>query len=150
MTSLLVSRTAVVQATPAAIFALLADPSQHYKIDGSGTVKHSSATAPERLSMGAKFGMSMKLGLPYRITNTVTEFVEGKSITWRHFGKHTWRYELEAIDGGAATKVTETFDGTTSRLPIALVLTGAGKRNTKAIEATLVRLQQHFSKSDNS
>jgi Polyketide cyclase / dehydrase and lipid transport len=144
MSSLLVSRTARVEASPPAIFALLADPAQHHLIDGSGTVTGARDVKPERLKLGSKFGMSMKLGVPYRITNTVVEFVEGTSITWQHFGKHTWRYQLEPIDGGTATSVTETFDGTTSRLPWALSISGAGKRNAKAIEATLIKLQRRF------
>lgn len=144
MSSLLVSRTARVDAGPHEIFALLTDPAQHHLIDGSGTVTGAREEQPERLKLGSKFGMNMKLGVPYRMTNTVIEFVEGSSITWQHFGRHTWRYQLEPIDGGKATAVTETFDGTKSRLPLALSMTGAGKRNATAIEATLVKLQQRF------
>ncbi len=144
MSSLLVSRTAVVDAPAAEIFNLLADPSRHHEIDGSGTVKAAQPEAPKRLSAGAKFGMSMKLGAPYKITNTVIEFEEGKLIAWRHIGHHTWRYQLEPIGDGSKTSVTETFDGTTARAPFALLLTGAHKRNAKAIEKTLVRLTEKF------
>jgi Polyketide cyclase / dehydrase and lipid transport len=158
MSSLLVSRSVIVAASPQEVFDLLADPSQHHTIDGSGTVKGNVVGGPARLSVGAKFGMSMKLGVPYRITNTVVDFVEGKSIAWRHIGKHTWRYDLEPVEGdtstgsptgpsiGPSTRVTETFDGTSSIFPFALSLTGAGKRNAVAIEATLARLQQRFAK----
>jgi Polyketide cyclase / dehydrase and lipid transport len=144
VSSLRVSRSVVVAAAPNEIFDLLADPAQHHAVDGSGTVKGSVEGAPARLSLGATFGISMKVGMPYRITNTVTEFVENQSIAWQHFGKHTWRYELEPLDGGASTKVTETFDGTTSRLPVFLSITRAGQRNAKSIEATLAGLQQRF------
>jgi Polyketide cyclase / dehydrase and lipid transport len=144
VSTLLVSRSAVVAACPGEVFDLLADPAQHQAVDGSGTVKGSVDGSPSRLSLGSTFGISMKVGIPYRITNTVTEFVENKTIAWQHFGKHTWRYELEAVNDGAATKVTETFDGTTSRLPVFLVITRAGQRNAKSIEATLARLQQRF------
>lgn len=141
--SLVVSRTAVVPAPPHKVFDLLADPSAHHFIDGSGTVQHKHS-GPDRLSLGAQFGMGMKLGVNYRITNTVTQFVENESVAWQHFGRHTWRYELSPLDGGKGSRVTETFDGTTSRFPFGLVVTGAARRNARAIEATLVRLQQHF------
>jgi hypothetical protein len=144
MSSLIVSRNVVVEAPAAEIFNLLADPQRHQEIDGSGTVKGAQPDAPKRLSAGARFGMSMKLGAPYKMTNTVTEFEEGTLIAWRHLGHHTWRYELEPVGDGSKTSVTETFDGTTSRLPIALLLTGAHRRNAKAIEQTLARLQKLF------
>jgi hypothetical protein len=144
MSSLIVSRSVLVQAPAAEIFNLLADPTRHHEIDGSGTVKGAQADAPKRLSAGATFGMSMKLGAPYKMTNTVTEFEEGKRIAWRHLGHHIWRYQLEPSGDGSQTTVTETFDGTTSRAPFALLLTGAHKRNAKAIEKTLARMQELF------
>jgi Polyketide cyclase / dehydrase and lipid transport len=137
-----VSRSRVVSATADAVFDLLADPSQHSLIDGSGTVKAVRSDAPTRLSMGSTFGMNMKLGAPYKIENTVMEFEENRLIAWRHFGGHRWRYELEPVDGG--TKVTETFDWSTSKSPFMLELMQAPKRNTKAIEKTLERLAARF------
>jgi hypothetical protein len=146
MTSLLVSRTIRVNAPAQEIFNLLADPGRHHEIDGSGTITGSKVAVPTRLSKGARFGMSMKLGVPYKITNEVIEFEEGRVIAWRHFGRHSWRYQLEPISADA-TQVTETFDGTTSRLPFALSITGAGKRNAAAIEATLTKLSALFDTS---
>jgi Polyketide cyclase / dehydrase and lipid transport len=144
MSSLLVSRSKQVNASAAAIFELLADPARHSEIDGSGTVQGPAVEGPSRLFAGARFGMKMRLGVPYRITNVVTEFVESRSIAWRHFGGHTWRYQLEPVNGGAQTLVTETFDGTTSRFPPALVLMKAPQRNAQSIEATLDRLAARF------
>jgi uncharacterized protein YndB with AHSA1/START domain len=129
----------IVKAPAEAIFAVLADPSRHKDIDGSGTVKGSRDTTPARLSLGATFGMDMKMGAPYKITNTVVEFEEGRRIAWRHFGGHVWRYILEPQADGT-TKVTEQFDWTTSKSKIGLRLMGAPKRNKKAMVATLDRL----------
>jgi hypothetical protein len=53
--------------------------------------------------------MAMKIRLPYRITNTVVAFEEGRKISWCHLMKWTWSYELEELANGA-TRVTETFD----------------------------------------
>jgi hypothetical protein len=145
MSSLLVSRSVVVNAPADEIFNLLADPARHHEIDGSGTVTAVHPDSPKRLSLGVQFGMQMKLGAPYKITNTVMEFDEGRRIAWRHLGHHVWRYELEPLPDGT-TKVTETFDGTVARVPLALKLINAGKRNAEAIEQTLANLQALFAK----
>jgi hypothetical protein len=131
---------------PQAIFDLLADPAQHATIDGSGSVRSSSTATPDRLALGTKFGMSMKLGVPYKITNEVVEFEEPSLIAWRHMGGHIWRYRLRAVDGG--TEVTEEFDFRPARSAMALKLSGAPKRNAKAIEATLDRLVAHFAPTE--
>ena len=131
-----------VTADPQAIFDLLADPAQHASIDGSGTVRASDSAAPERLGLGTKFGMSMKLGVPYKITNEVVEFDEPSLIAWRHMGGHIWRYRLRPVEGG--TEVTEEFDWRPSKSGLAMKLTGAPKRNAKAIEATLDRIAAQF------
>jgi len=132
-----------VPAEPQAIFDLLADPTQHALIDGSGTVRDAQPGNPERLSLGAKFAMSMKQGLPYKMTNEVVEFDEPNRIAWRHIGHHVWRYKLRPVDGG--TEVTEEFDWSTARFPAAVyTATGATRKNAKAIEATLDRLAAHF------
>jgi uncharacterized protein YndB with AHSA1/START domain len=134
-----VSRDVVVDAPPSAVFALLADPREHGRFDGSGTVR-SAIAGPERLALGARFGMSMRIGVPYTINNEVVEFEEDRRIAWRHAGHHRWRYELEPV-GEGATKVTETFDWSGARIPKLLELVGYPARNARAIEATLPRLK---------
>ena len=52
----------LIAAPAAAIFDLLADPSRHQEIDGSGTVK-GTPEGSQRLALGSKFGMSMKMGI---------------------------------------------------------------------------------------
>lgn len=129
-----------IDAPPERIFALLADPRRHAEFDGSGTVQ-GAVSGPERLSLGARFGMAMRIGLPYRIGNEVVEFEEGRRIAWRHAGHHRWRYELEPTPGGG-TMVTETFDGSTARFPPALKLMNAYDNNELACAKTLVRLKR--------
>ena len=136
-----VSVSRVIQAPPEKIFDVLADPAKHPVIDGSGSVQKPLPGNPDRLSLGAKFGMSMKIGLPYRIRNTVVEFEEGRKIAWRHFGRHRWRYELEPVDGG--TRVTETFDYSTALSPRAIELLGYPRKHPKGMEETLERLARH-------
>ena len=140
--SRIVSRSTIVSAPAQMIFDLLADPRRHNEIDGSGTVQSAQINAPERLSLNATFGMQMKMGLPYKITNTVVEFEENKTIAWRHVGGHIWRYILEPVDGG--TKVTEQFDWNKSKAPLVLKLRKSPQDNAKSIEKTLENLVKRF------
>jgi uncharacterized protein YndB with AHSA1/START domain len=137
-----ISASTTVDAPPATVFAILTDPRQHSRIDGSGSVG-SVIEAPERLTAkGDTFSVRMKIVVPYRITNKVVELEEDRRIAWRHFGGHRWRYELEPLDDGS-TRVTETFDYTRYN-PVAakvLALTGSLDRNRRGIEQTLVRLK---------
>lgn len=135
-----VSATRIIPAPPEAIFEVLADPAQHAAIDGSGSVQGVRGET-ERLRMGSRFGMRMRIGVPYFISNTVVEFEEGRRIAWRHFGRHIWRYELEPVTGG--TKVTETFDWGPAPGGAAYPLAGIPERNRKAMVATLERLEDH-------
>ena len=120
------------------IFDVLADPALHPVIDGSGSVRKPGDGAPARLAPGAEFGMAMKVGVRYRISNTVVEFEEGRRLAWRHFGRHVWRYELEPVGGG--TLVRETFDYTDALSPVALRLLRYPTRNRQAMQRTLERL----------
>jgi uncharacterized protein YndB with AHSA1/START domain len=131
----------VIAAPPARIFDVLADPAQHVAIDGSGTVKAARGGSPARLSLGSKFGMSMRMGVPYRTANTVVEFEENRRIGWWHLAHNLWLYELEPADGG--TLVRESFDWSRSRAPWILGPFGFLSRNRAAMEQTLERLDRH-------
>jgi len=84
----------------------------------------------------------MKIKLPYRITNTVLIFEEGRKIAWCHLMKWSWNYELADL-GGGRTQVTESFDG--SNIPWFarkwLDATGAVERNPKWMAKSLVQLK---------
>ena len=98
----------IIPAPAASIFAVLADPSRHHEIDGSGTV-HEAKSGSQQLQLGSTFGMSMKAGLPYSMVSEVIEFEPDRRIAWqtrspiRFLGKmvggRIWRYELEPVDG---------------------------------------------------
>jgi uncharacterized protein YndB with AHSA1/START domain len=135
-----ISRTRVIRASAEKIFDVLTNPALHSQIDGSKTVIGSRDQTAERLKLGTKFGMNMKVGARYKITNVVVEFEINRTIAWRHFGGHRWRYELEPVEGG--TKVVETFDWSGSRSPMMIELVGYPARNAKSIERTLERLSE--------
>jgi Polyketide cyclase / dehydrase and lipid transport len=139
-----VSRTRTVNAPANVIFDLLADPSRHAEIDGSGSIVKANDATPKRLSKGAHFGMSMKVGVPYKIENTVVDFDENVRIAWKHFGGHVWGYDLAAGATAGTTEVTETFDWSTSKSPFFLELMRYPKKNTKSIEKTLDKLVARF------
>ncbi len=106
-----------IPAPAAAIFDLLADPSRHPQIDGSGTVVAPTSAGSRRLGLGDTFGMSMKLGVGYSTRNVVIEFEPDRRIAWQTLAAapldkvvtgRVWRYELEPVEG--ATIVRETWD----------------------------------------
>lgn len=137
-----VSVSRVIAAPPEKIFDVLATPSGHAVIDGSGTVK-GEQVGPDRLTkVGDRFGMKMKMyGLPYKMSSNVVEFEENRLIAWAHFGGHRWRYELEPVEEG--TRVTETFDWSTAKAPKFIELMGYPDKHPAAMEKTLERLDEH-------
>lgn len=144
MTSKNCSGSTVIQAPAEVIFAILSDPQQHQRIDGSGMLRGSVA-GPAQLELGSTFGMKMKAGAKYRTTNKVVEFEPDALIAWKHFAPHRWRYELARVpeaDGGG-TLVTETWDLSRVPAPIRFGLRALGYpgRTQKAIDSTLVRLK---------
>jgi hypothetical protein len=142
-----VSRSVEVNASPAELFAIVANPRRHHELDGSGTVGD-NIRGPSPLSLGDKFSTKMKMyGVPYRITSKVTALQPDRLIEWRHPFGHRWRWEFDPISP-TQTRVTETFDFTDGGLKNTLKYyeaTGFAKKNGSGIEATLQRLADRFS-----
>jgi hypothetical protein len=136
-----VSVSRVIPAPASDIFAVIDNPAMHPVIDGSGTVR-ASRQPGGHLRLGDTFSMDMKVGVPYRITSKVVEYDKDRLIAWAHFGGHRWRFELEPVDGG--TRVTESFDWSTSKFPPFIELMGYPKRHPAAMEKTLERLADHL------
>ena len=128
----------VVDAEPSAVFDVLSDPRKHPVIDGSGTVRAVRWPEGERLELGSRFGATMRQGVPYVIRNRVVEHDQDRRIAWRHLMGHRWRYELEPAEGG--TRVTETFDWSTARIPWLIERGGFPESHPPAMAATLERL----------
>ncbi|NVN48472.1 SRPBCC family protein [Mycolicibacterium hippocampi] len=141
-----VSRSVQVGAPVAEIFAMVVDPHRHSDIDGSGTVRDIEVKGPHRLSEGDKFTVGMtQYGLPYKITSTATTIEENRVVEWQHPLGHRWRWELAEVSPGT-TKVTETFDYSTAKLPFMIELLGMQKQNAKGIESTLTSLVDRYVK----
>ena len=144
MTEQLISESTTIDAPPDVVFAILADPRQHSRIDGSGSVG-SVIAAPERLTAeGQTFTVRMRLfGVPYLIRNRVVEFEGNRRIAWRHFTANRWRYELSPTETGG-TAVTETFDTSRANKVTDGVVRWAKfpERNREGIVGTLQRLKK--------
>ncbi|HET6154390.1 MAG TPA: SRPBCC family protein [Marmoricola sp.] len=140
MSDLNESASTTIAAPPSVVFAILSDPRQHPRIDGSGHVRE-AVSGPDKLVLGSEFGMSMKMGAPYKMKNRVVEFEQDRLIAWRHAGVHRWRYELSPTDDGG-TAVTETWDlshyGAVGRNVLHTLF---GKKTAAALTETMVKLK---------
>jgi hypothetical protein len=128
----------VINAPAKKIFDFISMPENHPLMDGSGMVKN-KFSGPERLYLGAKFGMRMRLGIPYVIKNQVIEYQDNKSIAWQHLLHNVWRYELQEIDPNT-TLVIESWDGRKARSK--WWVSDAGKWVPTAMAKTLVKLKE--------
>lgn len=136
----------VIHAPAAEIFAVLADPSRHPEIDGSGTVRQAK-DSPQKLTLGSTFGMSMRLGIPYSMKNTVVEFEQDRLIAWQtrgampligqFIGGRIWRYELEPVAEG--TLVRESWD--ISQEHGKMLVRNAATKTKENMAATLDRIE---------
>ncbi|AYJ49953.1 SRPBCC family protein [Rhodococcus sp. P1Y] len=143
----IVARQTEVEAPADELFAMVSDPHRHGELDGSGTVKD-TVKGPKRLEKGSKFSVGMKqYGVPYRITSTVTEFIDSdttKIIEWQHPMGHTWRWELEEKEPGRTT-VTEMFQYGTAKVPKILEVLKMPQQNARGISSTLEKLARRYS-----
>ncbi len=118
-----VSATTTINAPAEAVFEVLADPSQHVAIDGTGWVREALDAQP-LTGPGQVFRMAMyHANHPdgdYEMANQVLVFEAPRAISWRPgqvspetgelgFGGWTWRYDLTAL-GPDETEVTLTYD----------------------------------------
>jgi hypothetical protein len=144
-----VSVDRVIQAPPAALFAIVADATRHPEIDGSGQLVKAKDGAAQHLALGSTFGMAMKMGVPYTVTNTVIEFEQDRRIAWqtvlagplgRFLGGRIWRYELKPVDG--ATLVTESWDLSQDKQAFFLKNPKVGQATATSMSKTLDRLAE--------
>jgi len=109
------------------VFGVLADPSTHEAIDGTGWVRH-SLDGKRLTETGQIFRMAMyhdnHPDKDYEMANKVIVYDPPKAIAWEpgqgpddanlEFGGWVWRYDLSPV-GPSQTEVTLTYDW--SRVP---------------------------------
>ena len=139
------SVSAEVAATPHDVFEFVRRPTNHAEINGDGTVK-GSVHGPEALGLGDRFGMNMKLVVPYRVTSKVVEFEPDTKIAWCHLGGHRWRWEV--APAGDHARVTLTYDQSTAKFPPGLRLVGYPERHRANVETSVANVVAHFANED--
>lgn len=122
MTDDTMSAVCTVNAPTETVFAVLADPTTHQAIDGTGWVRESLDGKP-LTETGQVFRMAMYHdnfgGMHYEMANRVEVFEPPRAIAWLpgqgaddtnlEFGGWIWRYDLEPL-GDDRTEVTLTYD----------------------------------------
>ena len=117
-----VSATLIVAVPAARVFAVLADPTTHAAIDGTGRVQEAADRAP-LTEAGQIFRMDMYHPGPpdrdYQTVNKVQVLDPPRAISWLtghkkgdgelEFGGWIWRYDLAPL-GPSQTEVTLTYD----------------------------------------
>ena len=117
-----VRATLTIAAPAATVFAVLADPTTHAAIDGTGWVQEPADRAP-LTAVGQLFRMDMHHADhpdgDYRVVNKVVVFDAPRAIGWLtgyekdsgelEFGGWVWRYDLTPL-GPSTTEVTHTYD----------------------------------------
>jgi hypothetical protein len=152
-----------IPAPGAVVFAVLADPTRHPDIDGSGMLMR-AVWRPPVARVGDTFTMLMRndeMGY-YEMTNYVVEYVGGERIGWEPsltnasraedqdgIGSRNqvrWSYELTP-DGPDGTLVTETYDCTRSPDWLRRAVKG-GHRWVAAMTATLEKLERECAEAE--
>lgn len=122
MTDDTMSAVCTINAPPETVFAVLADPTTHQAIDGTGWVRE-SLDGKALTESGQVFRMAMYHdnfgGMHYEMANRVEVFEPPRAIAWLpgqgaddtnlEFGGWIWRYDLEPL-GDDRTEVTLTYD----------------------------------------
>lgn len=138
-----------------ALFAILADPTKHPAIDGSGMLVE-SLSCSNLSRVGDVFVLKMhndELG-DYQMANHVVSFEANRRLVWEpvlaaasreedradigNSAHHRWGFELEP-DGPAATVVTETYDCSRSPEWLRRAVRG-GQRWVESMTITLDKL----------
>ena len=121
MTEECLRATLVIDAPADAVFAILADPTKHASIDGTGWVSEPVDVQPVTAA-----GQVFRMGMyhpdhpdgSYRTANQVRVFEPPAVIAWAtgyeedgelRFGGWFWRYDLAPVDA-TSTAVTLTYD----------------------------------------
>jgi hypothetical protein len=139
MTEESVSATTTISTSAETVFAVLADPSRHAAIDGTGRVRDSldgqRLTGAGQIFRVAMYHENHPDG-SYEMANQILAFEPPRVISWQpgyvsqatgrlEFGGWVWRYDLTRL-GPDETKVTPSYDWSA---------VGAGSRPAHSVPA---------------
>ena len=122
MTNENITASITIAAPAETVFGVLADPSTHEAIDGTGWVRR-SLDGKRLTGTGQVFRMAMyhdnHPDKDYEMANRVEVFEPARAIAWQpgqgaddaalEFGGWIWRYDLKPV-GQSQTEVTLTYD----------------------------------------
>ncbi|WP_010524235.1 SRPBCC family protein [Nesterenkonia sp. F] len=130
-------RSRTLDAPPATIFAVLADPNEHQHTEPTDWVREAHDTAP-LTDVGQVFGMRMfhvNAGGEYRMDNRVIAFEQDRVLAWEPgqyddagrlgTGGWTWRYDLAPV-GGAGPGEDDAGDDTEPGTAVTLTYDWSG------------------------
>ena len=151
------SVTRRIEASAAQIFSVLADPTTHHELDGSGMLR-AGVEASAVCGVGDVFHMAMhndEMG-DYEMANRVVEYEQDRRIVWEpvlakasrpedvdevgNSAHQLWGYALTP-DGPTTTEVTEFFDCSNSPEWLRDAVRG-GERWHESMETTLDNLER--------
>ena len=106
----------------------------------------------ERLVLGSRFGMAMKVGIPYSMVSDRRGARRAPAHRladpWPRpprLGGRIWRYELEPVEGG--TLVRESWDITHESV-LSKWMVGPGRPAAEGMTATLERIEELLTSGD--
>lgn len=149
MADYVVSAVRFIPVPPKVLYQLVADPTRHHEIDGSGTVLEAEEPTRGPLKVGDTFGMRMHHGIFYSMRSTVVEAVPNKRFAWasgptgrlaQYTGGRIWRYDFAVSKGG--TVVTESWDVTKDRQGWLFARSPLVRMTKANMEATLARMEE--------
>ncbi|MDQ6838116.1 MAG: SRPBCC family protein [Actinomycetota bacterium] len=119
MTNESLSATVTIKAAAETVFAIIADPTSHAAIDGTGWVREPLDANNQLTAAGQIFQMAMYHNNhpdgSYQTANKVVVFDPPSAIAWKtgtadlEFGEWIWRYDLTPISQ-SETEVKLSYD----------------------------------------
>jgi uncharacterized protein YndB with AHSA1/START domain len=139
----------VLDATPEAVFGILADPRRHAALAGSGEVKAVRMHHPDGVGVGSTFEADEEIRLgrstqKFTAVSTITEYDPPRVISWTTMPPNRprprriqWWFVLEPT--GAGTRVTERVEVDLGVVPNLLMRLPYGKLRGPAVRAGMAK-----------
>ena len=99
---------AQIAAPPERLWAIVADPTRHPELAGSGEPLETRLLTEGPLKVGSKFESRQKAwGMKYSSTSEVTTYDEPRLLRWTLPSNADWAFRFEPVNGG--TRVTHAY-----------------------------------------
>jgi hypothetical protein len=120
------------------LWRVVADPSHHPELAGSGEPQETWLVGQGPIGVGSQFKARQRIGLArYTSTSDVTACQEQRVLRWTTGGMTEWEFRLEPVDGG--TRVTHGYRWKTGGL-LGRLFQVRNRSNTRHMVGTLRNL----------